>query len=508
MEIREIHMKNFGKFRDKKMTFSPGLNVIYGENESGKTTIQNFIMGMMFGMEKPRGRGSQNAPYEKYEPWEAPAYYEGTLRFSTGGQEFCLERNFYHKEKTERLVNVRDGEELSVAQGDLQMLLGGISRDAYENTFLIRQEQPKPGTALKDCLDDELQNLAKTGDGSFQLSKVLQHLQTERKNLTAQLKELEKDRTHQIEVLQAEEKVLAGQQEQLRERMDRQRQGMKPPKSGIRAERRRSPENEMAQMRYFHPAAALGLVLSLAWFLVWRQGTVSLPLWLVGQIVLLIVFIAGLRATAKKASRRETADTGVVDTEDEKQQAVLQVLGEEFREKEMELENNRSRQKELQSVTGEMKALYAKQQAISLAEETLVSLAAQGGKENAGLLNAAAAEIFGQITNGKYRDVTFSKTYEPQVMVGEKRRNPKDFSGGTVQQLYFATRMAAGKFLEKEEELPFLLDEPFAGYDSNRMSEALQWLGGQERQILLFTCQEREKECLEELQLPFSYTEL
>lgn len=283
---------------------------------------------------------------------------------------------------------------------------------------------------------------------------------------------------------------------------------MKPPKSGIRAERRRSPENEMAQMRYFHPAAALGLVLSLAWFLVWRQGTVSLPLWLVGQIVLLIVFIAGLRATAKKASRRETADTVVVDTEYEKQQAVLQVLGEEFREKEMELENNRSRQKELQSVTEEMKALYAKQQAISLAEETLVSLAAQGGKENAGLLNAAAAEIFGQITNGKYRDVTFSKTYEPQVMVGEKRRNPKDFSGGTVQQLYFATRMAAGKFLEKEEELPFLLDEPFAGYDSNRMSEALQWLGGQERQILLFTCQEREKECLEELQLPFSYTEL
>ncbi|MEI3338836.1 MAG: hypothetical protein V8R80_01805 [Eubacterium sp.] len=76
--------------------------------------------------------------------------------------------------------------------------------------------------------------LPKPVDGSFQLSKVLQHLQTERKNLTAQLKELEKDRTHQLEVLQAEEKVLAGQQEQLRERMDRQRQGMKPPKSGIR----------------------------------------------------------------------------------------------------------------------------------------------------------------------------------------------------------------------------------------------------------------------------------
>ena len=80
--------------------------------------------------------------------------------------------------------------------------------------------------------------------------------------------------------------------------------------------------------------------------------------------------------------------------------------------------------------------------------------------------------------------------------------------GGLYAAWLCALRGHQVTLLEKEEELPFLLDEPFAGYDSNRMSEALQWLGGQARQILLFTCQEREKECLEELQLPFSYTEL
>lgn len=46
MEIIEIRMDHFGKFNGQSMEFHPGINVIYGDNETGKSTMRSFIRGM------------------------------------------------------------------------------------------------------------------------------------------------------------------------------------------------------------------------------------------------------------------------------------------------------------------------------------------------------------------------------------------------------------------------------------------------------------------------------
>ena len=56
MIIKDIRLTNFGKFNHKMVTLEPGLNIVYGENEAGKTTLHTFIRGMLFGIEKQRGR--------------------------------------------------------------------------------------------------------------------------------------------------------------------------------------------------------------------------------------------------------------------------------------------------------------------------------------------------------------------------------------------------------------------------------------------------------------------
>ena len=94
MRIRELHLKHFGKFTDKKIVLNEGMNLFYGENETGKTTIHTFIKSMLFGMERGRGRASVNDTFSIYEPWENPNYYAGTLRFESGGKQFLLERTF------------------------------------------------------------------------------------------------------------------------------------------------------------------------------------------------------------------------------------------------------------------------------------------------------------------------------------------------------------------------------------------------------------------------------
>ena len=51
MKLLELHINGFGKIHDRTISFSDGINVIYGRNEAGKSTLHTFIRGMLFGME-------------------------------------------------------------------------------------------------------------------------------------------------------------------------------------------------------------------------------------------------------------------------------------------------------------------------------------------------------------------------------------------------------------------------------------------------------------------------
>ena len=207
MIIKEVNIGKFGKLENQKCQFAPRINVIYGANESGKSTLMQFLKAMLFGLEKTRVRKTLDT-YNRYEPWDTPAYFYGSMMFETGQQQFLLERNFYYKEKRARLVNIRDGEELSVEYGDLDMLLGNVSAAAYENTCCIGQEQLLPGRELGVLLEDERSNLAQTGSGDFQLSKALQELEQKRKNAEKTRKELEQQRLSYIHQLKVNQQVL------------------------------------------------------------------------------------------------------------------------------------------------------------------------------------------------------------------------------------------------------------------------------------------------------------
>lgn len=259
MIIREANIGKFGKLENQKYQFAPQINVIYGANESGKSTLMQFLKAMLFGLEKTRVRKTLNT-YNRYEPWDTPAYFYGSMIFETGQQQFLLERNFYYKEKRVRLVNIRDGEELSVEYGDLDMLLGNVSAAAYENTCCIGQEQLLPGRELGVLLEDEHSNLAQTGSGDFQLSKALQELEQKRKNAEKTRKELEQQRLshiHQLEVnqqvlerdiagLKAQQEKQSTQQGTVQERVRALQQQMEPVQTAYQSVCRREQELQSA----------------------------------------------------------------------------------------------------------------------------------------------------------------------------------------------------------------------------------------------------------------------
>lgn len=96
-----------------------------------------------------------------------------------------------------------------------------------------------------------------------------------------------------------------------------------------------------------------------------------------------------------------------------------------------------------------------------------------------------------QMTEGKYSDVMISESYELQFLVdGELLPLSRAFSKGTIQQLFFAYRLAVIDALDPENELPLVLDEILVNWDANRLNETLKLLSdiARKRQIIFFTC--------------------
>lgn len=56
MILNKLLLKSFGKFQNREIVLKEGINVVYGENESGKSTMHTFLRAMFFGLRRMRGR--------------------------------------------------------------------------------------------------------------------------------------------------------------------------------------------------------------------------------------------------------------------------------------------------------------------------------------------------------------------------------------------------------------------------------------------------------------------
>ena len=73
MKINKIQINGYGKLKDKKIEFNEGINIIYGENEAGKSTLLNFIINSFYGISKNK-KGKDISDYDKYLPWSGEEF--------------------------------------------------------------------------------------------------------------------------------------------------------------------------------------------------------------------------------------------------------------------------------------------------------------------------------------------------------------------------------------------------------------------------------------------------
>ncbi len=234
MEILDLELTHFGKFHHKNITFHSGLNVIYGENEAGKSTIHAFIRGMLFGMERQRGRMTRSDRYNKYEPWDNHGAYCGKMRIRINGVVYRLERNFLKTDRSFHLINETAGTMLEPAQARLEDLLGGLTESSFTSTVCVEQLKCATDASLINELQQFICNTSNTKSTEIDLTGATANLKTQRRRLENRLsgtaskglvenkKNLDK-REDEISRLMEEEEERRQESQELREKINEHR---------------------------------------------------------------------------------------------------------------------------------------------------------------------------------------------------------------------------------------------------------------------------------------------
>lgn len=177
MKIKSINIAAFGGLKNKVIDFSDGLNVIYGGNEMGKTTVMSFIKMMFYGSGRGSAQISKN-PRKKYMPWDGSAM-AGSIDFELNGKNYRLEREFRSSDSTDKvaLCNLDLGTREAVVP-DVGVRLLGLTSAAFERSVFIGQTGfPEKDAAAEGEINSKLSNIVTTGDESVSFNTVSARLE-------------------------------------------------------------------------------------------------------------------------------------------------------------------------------------------------------------------------------------------------------------------------------------------------------------------------------------------
>lgn len=167
MRIEKLDIKGFGKFNNFEVEFKKGFNIVFGANESGKSTIEAFIKAMFYSLKRGRNFKGESNPLKRYKPWIGNDY-KGIMKYVLdNNQVFTVERNF---EKGETRVydllykDITKTFDQSKDKGPLFALRHiGLTEACFDKTLYIGQMGTKLDTSDSKDILDRLSNISETG---------------------------------------------------------------------------------------------------------------------------------------------------------------------------------------------------------------------------------------------------------------------------------------------------------------------------------------------------------
>ena len=179
MIIKNIKINNFGKLENKEIEFNKKLNLIYGENESGKTTILKFIQSMFYGASKNKN-GKNITDYEKYKSWNN-GEYSGKIKYTLdNGENYEVFREFDKKNPkiyNEKLEDISKNFNIDKTKGN-QFFYDQtkVDEELFLSTIVAEQREVELDEKKQNVLLQKITNIVGTGEDNTSFNKTINKL--------------------------------------------------------------------------------------------------------------------------------------------------------------------------------------------------------------------------------------------------------------------------------------------------------------------------------------------
>lgn len=177
MYLTKLLIRDFGLFHNTSVDLEPGINMIVGDDGTGKSTFRDFIVGLIYGIPRREGITKVRSNYEKRKP-EDRAGYSGTAYIKKDGKTYLLDRTFLAGAKKASVMDVAEGREVNLEYPDT---LSGTLCTTDKNTFLDTKciaEESADATGLQEYLT----NITLTGTSNINKQKAIKYLENEKKS--------------------------------------------------------------------------------------------------------------------------------------------------------------------------------------------------------------------------------------------------------------------------------------------------------------------------------------
>ena len=167
MKIQQLNIHSYGRIKDKEIKFGDNINIIFGKNESGKSTIMHYIVNSFYGTSKNK-KSRELSDYDKYLPWSSDDF-SGRLSYKLdNGEKFEIYRDF--NKKNPKIYNELK-EDIS-NKFNIDKSLGNqffyeqtkVDEDLFLSTVVSNQQEVKLGKTEQGVLIQKIANLVGTGD--------------------------------------------------------------------------------------------------------------------------------------------------------------------------------------------------------------------------------------------------------------------------------------------------------------------------------------------------------
>jgi SMC protein-like protein len=180
LKIKNIKVNAYGNIENKDINLEEGINIIHGANESGKSTLLNYIISIFYGISRNKD-GKALSDYEKYKPWNSNEF-SGRISYKLeNGEKYEIFRDFNKKNPkiyNDKLEDISDRFETDKKDGSKFFIEQmGIDKQMYLSTVVSTQEEVRLDEKNQNMLIQKIANLAGTGEDNVSYKKALIKLQ-------------------------------------------------------------------------------------------------------------------------------------------------------------------------------------------------------------------------------------------------------------------------------------------------------------------------------------------